>query len=119
MPTTENDRLNIGEPVLQNPSLPDHDRRKDTGMHSASLEARSVKELRDVDLDLELLDYGEAPPDQEFSEILHSGPKSNGGRIPVDPNNKLTSDDDPPGVGDEDPEDRGDSTVDDYDGDKH
>jgi hypothetical protein len=117
MPTTENDRLNLGQPVLQNPSLPDHDRRKDAGMHAAIPEETSAQETLDVDL--ELMDNSEEPPDQEFGEILQAGTKSNGGRIPVDPNNKLTSDGDPSGVGDEDPEDRGESTVDDYDGDKH
>ena len=117
MPATENDRLNVGQPVLQNPSMPDHDRRKDTGMHVAIPEETVAQSAMDVDGDL--MDNGQEPPDQEFGEILASGTKSNGGRIPIDPNNKLTSDEDPSGVGDEDPEDRGESTVDDYDGDKH
>lgn len=117
MPATENDRLNQQEPVLANPSLPDHDRRKDAGMHAAVPE--EVMEQEDTDIDMDLMDNSEEPPDQEFGEILAAGTTANGGRIPVDPNNKLTSDDDPSGVGDEDPEDRGESTVDDYDGDKH
>jgi hypothetical protein len=117
MPSTENDRLNVGQPVLQNPSLPDHDRRKETGMHSAIPEESMEQEAIDIDKDL-MDDSGEAP-DQEFGQILEAGTIANGGRIPVDPNNKLTSDEDPSGVGDEDPEDRGESTVDDYEGDKH
>ena len=117
MPTTENDRLNMGQPVLQNPSLPDHDRRKDSGMHAAIPEETMAQQ--GLDVDLELMDNSEDPPDQEFRQILEAGTASTGGRIPIDPNNKLTSDEDPSGVGDEDPEDRGDSTVDDFDGDKH
>lgn len=117
MPSTENDRLNRGQPVLQNPSLPDHDRRKEAGMHSAIPEESMEQDALDVDKDL--MDDSEEPPDQEFGQILEAGTISNGGRIPVDPNNKLTSDGDPSGVGDEDPEDRGESTVDDYEGDKH
>jgi hypothetical protein len=117
MPATENDRLNLGQPVLANPSLPDHDRRNDKGMHSVIPEDTTDQAMMDVDLDL--MDNSEEPPDQEFGQILATGTKSNGGRIPIDPNNKLTSDDDPSGVGDEDPEDRGESTVDEYDGDKH
>lgn len=117
MPATENDRLNAGEPVLQNPSMPDHDRRKDAGMHSAIPEETSDQPMLDVDM--ELMDNSEEPPDQEFGQILADGTRANGGRIPVDPNNKLTSDDDISGVGDEDPEDRGESTVDEFDGDKH
>jgi hypothetical protein len=59
-----------------------------------------------------------APPDQEFAQILESGPSANRGRIPEDPNNWLTSD---PEVGtqDLDPENRGESLVDDLNGDKH
>ena len=117
MPASENDRLNQQQPVLANPSLPDHDRRNDKGMHTAIPETANAQELLDVDADL--MEDSEAPPDQEFGEILSAGTRSNGGRIPVDPNNNLTSDGDPSGVGDQDPEDRGDSTVDDFDGDKH
>jgi len=117
MPSTENDRLNLGEPVLQNPSLPDHDRRKDAGMHAAVPE--ETMEQNSIDVDMDLMDTSEEPPDQEFGQILEAGTTANGGRIPIDPNNKLTSDEDPSGVGDEDPEDRGESTVDVLDGDKH
>lgn len=117
MPASENDRLNQQQPVLANPSLPDHDRRNDKGMHTAIPETAMEQELLDVDADL--MDNSQEPPDQEFGEILAAGTRSNGGRIPVDPNNKLTSDKDPSGVGDEDPEDRGESTVDEFDGDKH
>lgn len=116
MPATENDRLNQQQPVLANPSLPDHDRTKDAGMHSAIPEETMEQSLMDVDADL--MDDSQEPPDQEFGEILKAGTRSNGGRIPVDPNNSLTSD---PQIGsnDLDPEDRGESTVDDYNGDKH
>ncbi len=117
MPASENDRLNQQQPVLANPSLPDHDRRRDQGMHTAIPETAMQQEINDVNADL--MDNSEVPPDVEFGEILASGTRANGGRIPVDPNNKLTSDGDPSGVGNEDPEDRGDSTVDDFDGDKH
>ncbi len=116
MPSTENDRLNQQLPTLANPSLPDHDRRKDEGMHTAIPEETMEQEMMDVDA--ELMDESIEPPDQEFGQILKSGTRSNGGRIPVDPNNSLTSD---PEIGlqDLDPEDRGESTVDEYDGDKH
>ena len=118
MPSTENDRLNQQQPVLANPSLPDHDRRNDKGMHTAIPEGTLEQELIDVDADL--MDDSEAPPDQEFGEILQAGTRSNGGRIPVDPNNSLTSDPLPgKSQSDLDPEDRGDSTVDDYNNDKH
>lgn len=117
MPTTENDRLNQGMPVLQNPSMPDHDRKRDAGMHTAIPEETTEQQMMDVDQDL--MDNSQEAPDQEFGEILEAGTRANGGRIPIDPNNKLTSDEDPSGVGDEDPEDRGESTVDDYQGDKH
>ncbi len=116
MPATENDRLNLQQPVLSNPSLPDHDRRRDAGMHTAIPEETMAQELIDVDADL--MDESIEAPDQEFGQILKSGTASNGGRIPVDPNNFLTSDPEK-GIDDMDPEDRGESTVDDFDGDKH
>ena len=116
MPSTEYDRLNQQQPTLSNPSLPDHDRRKDEGMHTAIPE--ETLEQSFVDVDADLMDDSIEAPDQEFGQILESGTRANGGRIPVDPNNLLTSDPSP-GLQDLDPEDRGDSTVDDYNGDKH
>lgn len=116
MPSTENDRLNQQQPVLTNPSLPDHDRRNDKGMHAAIPEETFEQDLMDVDADL--MDDSIEPPDQEFGQILESGTTSNGGRIPIDPNNYLTSDREQ-GTQDLDPENRGESTVDDFDGDKH
>ncbi|RYZ64199.1 MAG: hypothetical protein EOP09_16320, partial [Proteobacteria bacterium] len=35
MPATENNRRNMQETVLEKPSMPDHDRTKDEGMHAA------------------------------------------------------------------------------------
>ena len=116
MPATENDRLNRQEPVLTNPSLPDHDRRNDKGMHAAIPEETMKQETLDVDADL--MDDSIEPPDQEFTQILESGTSSNGGRIPVDPNNFLTSDAEQ-GENDLDPERRGVSTVDIFEGERH
>jgi hypothetical protein len=115
MPTTENDRRNQQQPILENPSLPDHDRTKDPGMHAAV----PMESQEEVDPDKELTDDLEiASPDQEFQQILEDGTRSNRGKIPEDPNNWLTSD---PEVGtqDQDPENRGDSLPDIMDGDKH
>lgn len=117
MPTTENDRRNLQQPILENPSLPDHDRTNDPGMHTAIPE-----EIRDQNVqapDAELTDDSEiAAPDQEFAQILESGTIANRGRIPEDPNNWLTSDPEK-GTQDLDPENRGDSLVDIMDNDRH
>ena len=112
MPTTENDRRNRQQPVLENPSMPDHDRTKDEGMH------RARPEQPEFPIDAEDVDEATAPPDQEFSEVLQSGFASNQGRIPDDPNNWLTSE---PGKSlvDQDPEDRGESLPDILERDKH
>ncbi len=117
MPATENDRLNQQQPTLANPSLPDHDRRNDQGMRSAVPEEIREQDVMNVDADL-ADDSDITPPDQEFGQILESGTTANGGRIPEDPNNWLTSD---PEIGtqDLDPENRGESLVDDLNGDKH
>ncbi|MES2856849.1 MAG: hypothetical protein V4692_13345 [Bdellovibrionota bacterium] len=117
MPTTENDRRNQQQPILENPSLPDHDRRSDPGMHTAIPE--ESREQENIDVDAELTDDLElAAPDQEFAQILKSGTASNNGLIPDDPNNWLTSDPER-GVQDLDPESRGESLPDIMDGDKH
>jgi len=113
VPTTENDRRNQQAPVLQNPSLPDHDRRRDPGMHSVCLEPEQFDPLGPSAPD----ESDRAAPDAEFGEILHSGTKSNQGKIPVDPNNLLTSDSD--ASVEQDPEDRGESLPDIMDGDQH
>jgi hypothetical protein len=107
MPTTENDRRNRQQPVLENPSLPDHDRKNDPGMHTAVPEEFVNPQTGPGALDEEEI----APPDQEFGQVLQSGPDANQGRIPEDPNNWLTSDPSP-GTNDRDPEDRGDSLPD-------
>jgi hypothetical protein len=107
MPTTENDRRNLQQPVLEHPSMPDHDRTKDPGMHAA---------VPDESAELDVMGPGAldeseiAAPDQAFEQILKSGIESNKGRIPEDPNNWLTSDDDK--SLEHDPEDRGDSAPD-------
>jgi hypothetical protein len=88
MPTTENDRRNLQQVTLEKPSMPDHDRRKDPGMHSAG--------------------STEAPVPQDVAPNLD--------RVPLleDPDEWLTSD--PPTLeGDLDPEERGDSLVDQLD----
>lgn len=121
MPTTENDRRNLQQPTLEHPSMPDHDRTKDAGMHAAiPEESLDEAELR-VDADLTDDDDAIAPPDQEFAQILESGTRSNHGRIPEDPNNWLTADKDPKSLSDQDldPESRGESLPDIMDGDKH
>lgn len=118
MPATENDRLNLQQPTLANPSMPDHDRRKDEGMHMAMPEESVEMALLDIDDGVIEQDSNIAPPDQEFGQVLESGTKANGGRIHDDPNNWLTSDK-TLGSNDMDPEDRGESLVDDLDGDKH
>jgi hypothetical protein len=119
MPTTENDRRNQQQPILENPSLPDHDRRRDPGMHSAIPHESSEQEIFDPDKEL-TDDLEIAPPDQEFQQILENGTRSNQGRIPVDPNNWLTSDPTREGNDEDlDPENRGESLPDIMDGDKH
>ena len=109
MPTTENDRRNAQQPVLQNPSLPDHNRLMDEGMHAAvptqPTDVEAKAEFEDLEVDL-------AAPDQEFGEILKSGFRASGGRIPEDPNNWNTSEPEKDGIGDGDPEDRGESLPD-------
>lgn len=117
MPTTENDRRNIQQPTLQNPSMPDHDRRKDEGMHSVIPDETRDQEMMNVDADI-TDDSDISPPDQEFGQILESGTTANGGRIPEDPNNWLTSEPER-GTQDLDPENRGESLVDDLNNDKH
>jgi hypothetical protein len=119
MPATENDRRNLQQPTLDNPSMPDHDRRNDEGMHAAIPDESREQEQLNVDSDL-TDDADITAPDQEFGQILESGTTANGGRIPEDPNNWLTSDPGPGlGAQDMDPEDRGESLVDDLQGDKH
>ena len=117
MPTTENDRRNQQKLTLENPSLPDHDRKSDPGMHSAIPEETREQETINVDADLTDEQDKLAPPDQEFTQILESGTRSNRGRIPEDPNNWLTSDPEQ-GTQDQDPENRGTSLVDILDGDE-
>jgi hypothetical protein len=108
MPATENDRRNIQQPTLERPSMPDHDRTRDPGMHSVMPENLEDEET------IALLNSDEdeiAPPDQEFGQMLESGMKANNGRIPEDPNNWLTSEPDK-GSKDHDPESRGESLPD-------
>lgn len=113
MPTTENDRRNQQQPVLEKPSLPDHDRTRDAGMHTAV-----PSETREAQTGPGSLDESEvAAPDQEFSQILTSGPAASEGRIHEDPNNWLTADRSK--SLDDDPEDRGDSLPDLVENDKH
>ena len=118
MPATENGRRNSQEPVLANPSMPDHDRRRDEGMRSAmpseQEDSENLQELRD---DLDQTDEL-APPDQEFAQMLDSGTRSNHGMIPDDPNNWLTSEREPRDS-DQDPEDRGESLPDIAEGIQH
>jgi hypothetical protein len=105
MPSTENNRRNLQQPVLEQPSLPDHDRTKDQGMHEAhavTIDAESAEKT--VNMEPE-----DAAPDQAFEQMLASGPAANAGKIPSDPNNWLTSD---PAAADENPEDRGVSLPD-------
>lgn len=110
MPTTENDRRNQQKPVLENPSPPDHDRSKDPGMRRVRIDPADAAPigLRDEILGVE--DDATAPPDQEFSQILQSGPRANEGRMPDDPNNWLTAD--PDLSPEQDPENRGESLPD-------
>ena len=118
MPATENDRRNAQQTVLENPSMPDHDRRDDDGMRSAiPTESDDAEILADLRSDLDQTDEL-APPDQEFGQILSSGLQSNHGMIPVDPNNWLTSEKNLYGS-DDDPEDRGESLPDIADGIQH
>jgi hypothetical protein len=113
MPTTENDRLNQQKPVLERPSLPDHDRNKDPGMHSAMPNELQAGETGPGGA----LDEAEvASNDQEFTQMLNGGTAASNGVFHDDPNNSLTSDMDK--SLDQDPEDRGDSTVDANDPDK-
>jgi hypothetical protein len=112
MPTTENDRRNLQKPTLEKPSLPDHDRKKDPGMHSAIPDALNEVLARDERRPKGALDESEtAPPDQEFGQILESGLAANQGQFPNDPNNSLTSDHASVDQ-DDDPENRGESLPD-------
>ena len=118
MPATENGRRNAQESVLDKPSLPDHDRRRDEGMRSAMpSEQEDIENLQELRDDLDQTDRL-APPDQEFEQILTSGTRSNRGVIREDPNNWLTSDR-APRDSDLDPEDRGESQPDIADGIQH
>ena len=119
MPASENSRRNAQQPVLENPSMPDHDRTKDEGMHAAiPLESDDAEMLEELRTDLDQTDEL-APPDQEFEQMLTSGTQSNRGMIPDDPNNWLTSDRAPAGTDDLDPEDRGESQADIAEGIQH
>lgn len=110
MPTTENERRNQQKPVLENPSPPDHDRRKDRGMRKVRIDPSQASEI-DISDDIRgVEDDAIAPPDQEFSQLLESGARANEGRIPDDPNNWLTAD--PDKSPEQDPENRGDSLPD-------
>lgn len=125
MPATENNRRNEQRPVLENPSLPDHDRTKDEGMHAAvPREMMESQETRvgnipegDSVAKGAIDDTAISAPDQEFTEMMDTGIIRNS-RIPEDPNNWLTSDAEI-GYGDGDPENRGESLVDAMEGDKH
>ena len=126
MPATENSRRNVQEPTLANPSLPDHDRTKDEGMHAAI----PTEMMEDPSTNVGSIQEGDSgspgaldeaaitPPDQEFEQMISSGSGSNGGQIPEDPNNWLTSDPEQ-GYADGDPENRGESTADIMEGDRH
>jgi hypothetical protein len=126
MPATENNRRNMQESVLEKPSMPDHDRTQDEGMHAAiPREMMENDETRvgnvqegDTSADGSLDDDALAAPDQEFGQIMESGTRSNNGHIPEDPNNWLTSDSEQ-GYGDGDPENRGESLADIVENDKH
>lgn len=123
MPTTENDRRNLQEPVLAQPSLPDHDRRNDPGMHSVvphEIQEQQEQVKKDAtQINPETPDVDNPPPpDQEFGQILASGHNANQGRIPEDPNNWNTSDPEK-GYSEMDPENRGDSLPDYLERDRH
>ena len=126
MPATENSRRNQAEPTLENPSLPDHDRNRDEGMHAAipremlDIEATKIGNIPEGDDGMagSMNEAATAAPDQAFSQMIQSGTAGNNGRIPEDPNNWLTSDPEQ-GYSDGDPENRGESTVDEMDGDQH
>ena len=116
MPATENDRRNMQEQILEHPSLPDHDRRKDPGMHNAIPE--EMLTAQDIEVDTLFEDDEIEAPDQEFAQILKSGTSSNQGKIHEDPNNWLTSDRDATSV-EADLEDRGESLADIAEGIQH
>lgn len=126
MPATENNRRNMQETVLEKPSIPDHDRTLDEGMHAAipremmENDETRVGNIKEGDSDAggALDDDSLAPPDQEFGEIIESGVRPRNARIPEDPNNWLTSDAEQ-GYGDGDPENRGESLADLVENDKH
>ena len=126
MPATENGRRNTSQPTLENPSMPDHDRNLDKGMHAAipremlENDETRVGNVQEGDISTKgaMDENAITAPDQEFEQIIASGTQSNGGRIPEDPNNWLTSDSET-GYGDGDPENRGESTVDEAAGDRH
>ena len=106
MPTTENDRLNQQKPVLERPSMPDHDRKRDPGMHAA---VPNEIQASDIGPGGALDEREIAANDQEFTQILNGGTSANQGIFHDDPNNSLTSDMNK--SLDQDPEDRGESTV--------
>lgn len=118
MPATENDRRNQQKVILEKPSFPDHDRTQERGMHSAFPgELRERIESPNSKF-IEFDEVQSAPPDQEFTQVLHSGASVNQGRIHEDPNNWLTSDHDDWDA-EKDPENRGESLPDYIEGDKH
>jgi hypothetical protein len=116
MPTTENDRRNAQQPVLENPSLPDHNRTRDAGMHEAHPHDIADEETMAI---LAEQEENMSPADQEFEQILNTGTQASNGLIHDDPNNWITSDPEKDGVGDQDPEDRGESLPDILDNTKH
>jgi hypothetical protein len=74
MPSTENDRRNRQQPILERPSLPDHDRRKDEGMHKAWPATAPAYVDSDINpSDIMNIEEEIAPPDQEYKQILTSG----------------------------------------------
>jgi hypothetical protein len=118
MPANENERRNLQQPTLEKPSLPDHDRTKDQGMHKAEPATLNQNE-EIVNEELVKLEEETAPPDQEFEQLIEKGADTNAGRIPEDPNNWLTSDPEKGEYREDDPENRGESLPDDLDGIKH
>ncbi len=126
MPASENDRRNQQEPTLANPSIPDHDRKNDEGMHAAipremlDSQPTMVGNIQEGEANVggALNESPIAAPDQEFGQIMASGPAANNGLIPEDPNNWLTADPEI-GYGEGDPESRGESLPDILEGDRH
>lgn len=114
MPATENDRRNLQQPTLDKPSLPDHDRTRDDGMHQA--QPATINENADEVVNME--EEG-AAPDQEFEQLMVSGTDATNGLMPDDPNNWLTSDPEKGEYREQDPENRGDSLPDLLERDRH